>query len=181
MVYSLLSDTDILSIPEMIKPLYRPEKKTGISRGLSSFGYDATLANTFVTTATDDLIDPKKPKEILSFLETTHEKNPYIIEPHQFVLAHTEETFHIPNDVFVICMGKSTYARCGLFVNVTPLEPGWSGQVTLELYNSTNCELAIYPGEGICQFVFFKGNIPEKNYTDMGGKYHNQQGVTLPR
>jgi dCTP deaminase len=105
-----------------------------------------------------------------------------IIPPNSFVLARTVEKFKIPNDVLVICLGKSTYARCGIIVNVTPLEPGWEGYVTLEFSNTTPLPAKIYANEGVAQFIFLKGNEkPEVTYADRNGKYMGQTGVTLPK
>ena len=102
--------------------------------------------------------------------------------PNSFVLARTIEKFKIPNDVLVICLGKSTYARCGIIVNVTPLEPGWEGYVTLEFSNTTPLPAKIYANEGVAQFIFLKGNEkPEVTYADRDGKYMGQTGVTLPK
>ena len=105
-----------------------------------------------------------------------------IIPPNSFCLARTVEKFKIPNDVLVICLGKSTYARCGIIVNVTPLEPGWEGYVTLEFSNTTPLPAKIYANEGVAQFIFLKGNEkPEVTYADRDGKYMGQTGVTLPK
>ena len=105
-----------------------------------------------------------------------------IIPPNSFALARTVEYFRIPRDVLVICLGKSTYARCGIIVNVTPLEPEWEGQVTIEISNTTPLPARIYANEGICQFLFLKGDTPpEVSYADRSGKYMRQRGVALPR
>ena len=105
-----------------------------------------------------------------------------IIPPNSFVLAHTVEYFRIPRDVMVVCMGKSTYARCGLIINVTPLEPEWEGHVTIEISNTTPLPAKVYAGEGICQFIFMGGAAScEISYADRKGKYQGQTGVTLPR
>ena len=105
-----------------------------------------------------------------------------MIPPNSFVLARTIEYFRIPRDVLVICLGKSTYARCGMIVNVTPLEPEWEGHVTLEISNTTPLPARVYANEGICQFLFLRGeSAPEVSYADRKGKYMGQQGVTLPR
>jgi len=106
---------------------------------------------------------------------------PIDVEPHGFLLARTLEYFRVPDDVFALCFAKSTYARCGLVLGVTPLEPGWEGHVTLELSNTTHLPITIYPEEGICQFVFFKGERPAVTYGDRGGKYQGQTGVTLAK
>ncbi len=105
-----------------------------------------------------------------------------IIPPNSFALAHTVEYFRIPRDILVICLGKSTYARCGIIVNVTPLEPEWEGQVTIEISNTTPLPARIYAGEGICQFLFLQGSEPcETSYADRAGKYMRQRGTALPR
>lgn len=192
----LLPDTEVAFLATrhgMVQPFAtRTEAPDTISYGLSSFGYDARLA--MDVQIVDGLseaatIDPKNPSSLRSALTVPriewHDgstKGALIIPPHGFALGHTVETFSIPRDVLVICLGKSTYARCGLIVNVTPLEPGWSGQVTLELHNTTPYPIAVYPGEGICQFLFLRGaKEPATSYADRGGKYQGQRGVTLPR
>lgn len=159
--------------------------KDVISHGISSFGYDATLSSEFKqfrSVKRDGewvVVDPKKIFEEDDFEDITHDQ-PFILPPHGFILGRTVERFVIPEDVFVICMGKSTYARCGIIVIVTPLEPGWQGTVTLEIYNTLNQPVRLYPNEGICQFVFLHGDRPDTTYADRKGKYQNQVGVTLP-
>lgn len=149
-----------------------------ISYGVSSFGYDARLAGDFMV-PTGGMLDPKHPD--ICRWESHKSSNTLIIPPHGFVLARTVERFKMPDDVMAICVGKSTYARNGLIVNVTPLEPGWEGHVTLELSNTTDLPSVVYVGEGICQFVFFRGERPSVTYSDRGGKYMNQSGVTLAK
>ncbi len=152
-----------------------------ISFGVSSYGYDARVANEFkiFTNVNTEIVDPKNFKQT-SFI--TKKGSECIIPPNSFVLASTVEYFKIPNDVLVICLGKSTYARCGIIVNVTPLEPGWEGHVTLEFSNTTPLPAKIYANEGVAQFIFLKGNeIPEVTYSDRKGKYMKQKGVTLPK
>ena len=167
---------------DMIKPfIEKQESKNYISYGLSSFGYDARVSNEFkiFTDVDSALVDPKNFKNN-SFVSRT--SNECIIPPNSFVLASTVEYFKIPKDVLVICLGKSTYARCGIIVNVTPLEPGWEGYVTLEFSNTTPLPAKIYANEGVAQFIFLKGNeIPEVTYADRNGKYMGQTGVTLPK
>ncbi len=159
--------------------------KDVISHGVSSFGYDATLSTEFkqFRSVKKDgewvVVDPKKIFEADDFEDITHDQ-PFILPPHGFILGRTVERFVIPEDVFVICMGKSTYARCGIIVIVTPLEPGWQGTVTLEIYNTLNQPVRLYPNEGICQFIFLRGERPDTTYADRKGKYQNQVGVTLP-
>ncbi len=166
----------------MIEPFVEAQKREGvISFGLSSFGYDARASDEFkvFTNVDNALVDPKH------FSETgfVTRKGPVcIIPPNSFVLTHTVEWFRIPRDVLVICLGKSTYARCGLIVNVTPLEPEWEGQVTIEISNTTPLPAKVYANEGICQFLFLKGeSAPEVSYADRAGKYMGQRGVALPR
>jgi dCTP deaminase len=151
-----------------------------ISYGLTSYGYDARLADEFkiFTNVDSAIIDPKNFVDH-SFVE--RQGTECIIPPNSFALARTVEYFRIPRDVLVICVGKSTYARCGIIVNVTPLEPEWEGHVTLEFSNTTPLPAKIYAGEGACQFLFLKGDsVCEVSYADKKGKYMKQQGVTLP-
>lgn len=152
-----------------------------ISYGLSSYGYDARCSNEFMifTNVDNAIVDPKN-FSTQSFVE--RETDVCVIPPNSFVLTRTVEYFRIPKDVLVVCLGKSTYARCGLIVNVTPLEPGWEGHVTLELSNTTPLPAKVYANEGIAQFLFFKGSSAcETSYADRSGKYMAQRGVTLPR
>lgn len=165
----------------MIEPFVEKLESTGIvSYGLSPYGYDARLAREFkiFTNVDNALIDPKDFQPQI-FVE--READVCIIPPNSFVLARTVEYFRIPRDVLVICVGKSTYARCGIIVNVTPLEPEWEGHVTLEFSNTTPLPAKIYANEGACQFLFLKGDQPcEVSYRDRNGKYMGQTGVTLP-
>ena len=152
-----------------------------ISYGLSSYGYDARVAPEFkiFTNVDNAIVDPKNFSDD-SFV--SRHTDVCIIPPNSFVLGRTIEYFRIPKDVLVICLGKSTYARCGIIVNVTPLEPEWEGHVTLEFSNTTPLPAKIYANEGACQFLFLKGNEPcEVSYKDRSGKYMGQRGVTLPR
>ena len=152
-----------------------------ISFGVSSFGYDARVSNEFkiFTNVNSEIVDPKNFKSTNFLTKKTEE---CIIPPNSFVLASTIEHFKIPKDILVICLGKSTYARCGIIVNVTPLEPGWEGHVTLEFSNTTPLPAKIYANEGVAQFIFLKGNeLPEITYADRNGKYMGQTGVTLPK
>ena len=166
----------------MIKPFIdRQNRKGKISFGLSSYGYDARVSNEFkiFTNVNSGIVDPKVFKKE-SFVTKIGKE--CIIPPNSFALASTMEYFKIPNDVLVICLGKSTYARCGIIVNVTPLEPGWEGHVTLEFSNTTPLPAKIYANEGVAQFIFLKGNEkPEVTYADRDGKYMGQTGVTLPK
>jgi len=166
----------------MISPFEDKQVRgTKISYGLSSFGYDARVSNEFkiFTNVNSEIIDPKNFKQN-NFISKIGEE--CIIPPNSFVLSSTIEYFKIPNDVIVICLGKSTYARCGIIVNVTPLEPSWEGHVTLEFSNTTPLPAKIYANEGVAQFVFLKGNEkPDITYADRDGKYMKQSGVTLPK
>ena len=167
---------------EMISPFEDKQVRGNkISYGLSSFGYNARVSSEFkiFTNLNSEVVDPKnfKPTNFI-----TKNVSECIIPPNSFVLASTIEFFKIPKDVLVICLGKSTYARCGIIVNVTPLEPGWEGHVTLEFSNTTPIPAKIYANEGVAQFVFLKGNeTPEVTYSDRKGKYMGQRGVTLPK
>ena len=167
---------------EMISPFEDKQiRGNKISYGLSSFGYDARVSNEFkiFTNLNSEVVDPKNFKSTNFITKNVSE---CIIPPNSFVLASTIEFFKIPKDVLVICLGKSTYARCGIIVNVTPLEPGWEGHVTLEFSNTTPIPAKIYANEGVAQFVFLKGNeTPEVTYSDRKGKYMGQRGVTLPK
>jgi len=166
----------------MIEPFVEAQKRDGvISYGLSSFGYDARLADQFkiFTNVDSAVVDPKNFSPD-SFVDRS---GPVAtIPPNSFALGHTIEYFRIPRDVLVICLGKSTYARCGIIVNVTPLEPEWEGQVTIEISNTTPLPARVYAGEGICQFLFLQGAEPcETSYADRRGKYMGQRGTSLPR
>ena len=167
---------------EMISPFEEKQVRgTKISFGVSSYGYDARVSNEFkiFTNVNSEIVDPKnfKPSNFIS-----KKNSECIIPPNSFVLASTVEYFKIPKNILVICLGKSTYARCGIIVNVTPLEPGWEGHVTLEFSNTTPLPAKIYANEGVAQFIFLKGNeLPEVTYADRKGKYMGQKGVTLPK
>ncbi len=166
----------------MIEPFTEAQKRDGvISYGLSSYGYDARVADQFkiFTNVDSAIVDPKNFNPN-SFVD--RQGAVAIIPPNSFALAHTMEYFRIPRDILVICLGKSTYARCGIIVNVTPLEPEWEGQVTIEISNTTPLPARIYAGEGICQFLFLQGSEPcETSYADRAGKYMHQRGTSLPR
>jgi dCTP deaminase len=152
-----------------------------ISYGVSSYGYDARVADEFkiFTNVNSAVVDPKKFSED-GFI--TRKTNVCVIPPNSFALARTIEYFKIPRDILTVCVGKSTYARCGIIVNVTPLEPEWEGHVTLEFSNTTPLPAKIYAGEGACQFLFFKGDSEcETSYLDRKGKYNGQTGITLPK
>jgi dCTP deaminase len=167
---------------EMINPFVdKLTQKSIISYGVSSYGYDARVADEFkiFTNVDNAIIDPKDFSS-KSFID--RKTDCCIIPPNSFALARTVEYFKIPRDVFVLCVGKSTYARCGIIVNVTPLEPEWEGHVTLEFSNTTQLPAKIYSNEGACQFLFFKiSEICDVSYKDRSGKYMKQTGVTLPK
>lgn len=166
----------------MIEPYVEGLTRDGvISYGCSSYGYDARVSDEFkiFTNVDSATVDPKKFDET-GFVDR---KGPVcIIPPNSFALARTVEYFRIPRDVLVVCVGKSTYARCGIIVNVTPLEPEWEGHVTLEFSNTTPLPAKIYANEGACQFLFLKADtICDVSYGDRKGKYQGQTGVTLPK
>jgi len=152
-----------------------------ISYGTSSYGYDVRCASEFkiFTNINSAIVDPKN-FDANSFVDFSGEV--CIIPPNSFALARTVEYFRIPRNVLTICLGKSTYARCGIIVNVTPLEPEWEGHVTLEFSNTTPLPARIYANEGVAQFLFFESDeICERSYADRAGKYQGQTGVTLPK
>jgi dCTP deaminase len=172
---------------EMIKPFSEDQIRLDdngnklISYGVSSYGYDVRCSNEFkvFTNIHSAIVDPKSFDEN-SFVDINSEV--CIIPPNSFALARTIEYFKIPRNVLTICLGKSTYARCGIIVNVTPLEPEWEGHVTLEFSNTTNLPAKIYAGEGVAQMLFFESDeVCEVSYKDRGGKYQGQTGVTLPK
>lgn len=158
-----------------------PKPEGVISYGVSSYGYDARVADEFkIFTNVDSAIVDPKAFSSHSFVD--RKTDVCIIPPNSFALARTVEYFRIPRDVLVICLGKSTYARCGIIVNVTPLEPEWEGHVTLEFSNTTPLPAKIYANEGACQFLFLKADqVCDVSYRDRLGKYMKQVGVTLPR
>ena len=152
-----------------------------VSYGTSSYGYDVRCAAEFkiFTNINSTIVDPKN-FDPTSFVD--RKASECIIPPNSFALASTVEYFKIPRNVLVICLGKSTYARCGIIVNVTPLEPEWEGHVTLEFSNTTPLPARIYANEGVAQMLFFGADeVCETSYKDRGGKYQGQQGVTLPK
>ena len=152
-----------------------------VSYGTSSYGYDIRCSREFkiFTNINSAVVDPKAFDES-SFVE--FEGDVCIIPPNSFALARTVEYFRIPRNILTICLGKSTYARCGIIVNVTPFEPEWEGYVTLEFSNTTPLPAKIYANEGVAQVIFFEANEEcEVSYKDRSGKYQGQTGVTLPR
>jgi dCTP deaminase len=181
---SVLSDIQIRELAKkgMIEPFVENLKREGtISYGLSSYGYDARVADEFkiFTNIDSATVDPKDFQKH-GFVD--RKTDVCIIPPNSFVLARTVEYFRIPRDTLVICLGKSTYARCGIIVNVTPLEPEWEGHVTLEFSNTTPLPAKIYANEGACQFIFLQASKTcETSYKDRAGKYMGQLGVTLPK
>ncbi len=166
----------------MIEPFNESQKRDGvISYGVSSYGYDMRVSDEFkiFTNVNTTIVDPKG-FDLNSFVD--HKGAVCVIPPNSFVLAGSIEYFRIPRDVLVICLGKSTYARCGLVVNVTPLEPEWEGHVTIEISNTTPLPAKIYADEGIAQLIFLGASeICETSYKDKAGKYQAQRGITLPR
>ena len=165
----------------MIEPFEDRQVRDGvISYGVSSYGYDIRVADEFkvFTNINSTIVDPKN-FDARSFVDI---KGDCIIPPNSFALAKTIEYFRIPRDVLTVCVGKSTYARCGLIVNVTPFEPEWEGFVTLEISNTTPLPAKVYSNEGIAQVLFFQSDETcEVSYADKKGKYQKQQGLTLPR
>lgn len=166
----------------MIEPFDSKQVRKGvISYGVSSYGYDMRIGNEFkiFTNINNTVVDPKKfdPKSFVDYKGSV-----CIIPPNSFALASSVEYFRIPRDVLVICLGKSTYARCGIVVNVTPLEPEWEGHVTIEISNTTPLPAKIYANEGIAQLIFLQASeLCEISYKDKAGKYQAQKGITLPR
>jgi len=166
----------------MIEPFVDSQVRAGVvSYGLSSYGYDIRVADEFkvFTNINNTVIDPKN-FDPRSFVDI--KADVCIVPPNSFALARTIEYFRIPRDVLTICLGKSTYARCGIIVNVTPFEPEWEGFVTLEISNTTPLPAKIYANEGIAQVLFFQGDEAcERSYADKKGKYQGQAGLTLPK
>ena len=189
-IMSIKSDKWIRRMAEnegMIEPFEpgqvraRPGNERMISYGTSSYGYDVRCANEFkiFTNINSAIVDPKNFADN-SFVSL--QSDVCIIPPNSFALARTVEYFRIPRNVLTICLGKSTYARCGIIVNVTPLEPEWEGHVTLEFSNTTTLPAKIYANEGVAQMLFLESDeVCETSYKDRGGKYQGQTGVTLPK
>jgi dCTP deaminase len=167
---------------KMIEPFVDSQVRgSAISYGVSSYGYDIRVADEFkiFTNINNTVIDPKN-FDPRSFVDV--KTDVCIVPPNSFALARTIEYFRIPRDVLTVCLGKSTYARCGIIVNVTPFEPEWEGTVTLEISNTTPLPAKIYANEGIAQVLFFQSDEPcEQSYADKKGKYQAQRGVTLPK
>ncbi len=187
---SILCDSQIRELID-IKPFEVAAKRPGrISYGVSSYGYDIRVGGKFkIFTPTPRsggvmIVDPKAFHDDL-FVEVDcadRKSDHVIIPPNSFALCETVETVAVPRDVLVVCVGKSTYARCGLIVNVTPLEPEWRGKITLEISNTTPLPAKVYANEGIAQLIFFRADVVcATSYADKGGKYQDQVGLTLPK
>lgn len=185
----ILNDNEISTLcwqNDLIQPNY-PEQvransdgKNIISYGLSSFGYDIRVANEFqihYRALSPGIIDPKNYNDYSSTIKTNH---PVDIPPNSFALARSVERIKMPRNLIALCVGKSTYARCGIIVNVTPLEPEWEGYITLEISNTTPHSARIYPNEGIAQLIFLKGKSCYISYKDRKGKYQNQEQEIVP-
>lgn len=189
---SILSDIEIKQrcldegmISPFVEKLIRNEQNKGVlSYGLSSYGYDVRVSNEFkiFTNINSSIVDPKDFSNENFITKKVKDNESVILPPNSFALANTIETFKVPRDILIICVGKSTYARCGIVVNVTPIEPEFEGQVVLEFSNTTNLPAKLYAGEGACQFVFFKADkMCKTSYKDRKGKYQNQTGIQLPK
>lgn len=186
----VLSDSQIRELVS-IEPFEESQKRPGkISYGVSSYGYDVRVGTLFkiFTNAPHDggssIVDPKNfdDRSFVTVDTRTTGRDHVVIPPNSFALCETVETLAIPRDVLVICVGKSTYARCGIIVNVTPLEPEWRGKVTIEISNTTPLPAKIYANEGIAQMIFLKADrVCAKSYADKAGKYQDQVGLVLPR
>lgn len=181
---SILSDTEIQELIKIV-PFEQARKRAGaISYGVSSYGYDVRVGTHFkvFTNTNCAIVDPKNfnPR---SFVDVEAGQDGYIlIPPNSFALCETVEYFDIPRDVLAICVGKSTYARCGIIVNVTPLEPEWKGKITIEISNTTPLPAKIYANEGIAQIIFLRAEqVCARSYADKNGKYQDQPGLTLPK
>ncbi len=175
-----MADIGMIEPFEYDQVRHNPRGEKVVSYGTSSYGYDVRCANEFkvFTNINSAIVDPKA-FDTNSFVDVIGDV--CIIPPNSFALARTVEYFRIPRNVLSICLGKSTYARCGIIVNVTPLEPEWEGHVTLEFSNTTNLPARIYANEGVAQMLFFESDeVCAVSYADRGGKYQGQKGVTLP-
>lgn len=186
----ILNDNQIRELlnqyPPMISPNVEFQVRTSgenriVSYGLSSFGYDIRIGREFrVFRNRAIVIDPLNFDERVYDTEVAEVGEPLVIPPHSYVLGVSMEQFYMPTNVVGICVGKSTYARCGIIVNVTPLEPGWIGFLTIEVANTTSIPAKIYPGQGIAQILFFRGDQPSVTYADRSGKYQNQDERPIP-
>jgi dCTP deaminase len=165
----------------MIEPFAEHQVRSGISYGVSSYGYDIRVADEFkiFTNVNSTIVDPKRFDE-QSFVD--FKGDACLVPPNSFALARTVEYFRIPRSVLTLCLGKSTYARCGIIVNVTPFEPEWEGTATLEISNTTPLPAKIYANEGIAQVIFFESDeVCQTSYADKKGKYQAQRAITLPK
>lgn len=182
----ILADVQIRQLcreQNMIEPFLDHQVRNGhISYGLSSYGYDIRVGAHFkvFSNALQPVVDPKAFDE-RAFVDV--ETDDYVlVPPNSFVLAQSVEHFDLPRDVIGICLSKSSYARCGIHIHITPLEPGWRGILTIEIANATPLPAKVYANEGISQVIFFKGDVPpEVSYADRSGKYQDQRGIVLPR
>lgn len=180
----ILNDREITALctgdTPMIAPFAEGLKRPGaISYGVTSFGYDMRVADEWKRYDGDfEPVDPKNP-DATQWAPYYGDVKHLDISPNQFILCRSVEYFRIPDDVLAIVVGKSTYARCGLIVNCTPMEPGWRGHLTIELHNASQHAIRVYANEGIAQAVFYRGNRPTVTYADKQGKYQGQTGVTL--
>lgn len=165
-------------VPHLVR---EHEGRKVISYGLSSFGYDLRCAPEFKICTSRYMEMKIDPKNLHPETFTDFYGDVCVIPPNGFVLTRSLEYIRMPNDVIGICVGKSTYARIGLIVNVTPLEPGWEGHLVIEISNTTQLPAVVYANEGICQLLFYQGERPAVTYADRGGKYQGQTGITLPR
>jgi dCTP deaminase len=180
----ILSDQQIERHVRIV-PFEKANKRPGrISFGVSSYGYDVRVGSSFkiFTNVNSEVVDPKNFSS-RSFVDVDAGETGYVlIPPNSFALCETVEYFEIPRDLLAICVGKSTYARCGIIVNVTPLEPEWKGKITIEISNTTPLPAKIYANEGIAQIIFLRGEeICSVSYADKAGKYQDQPGLTLPK
>lgn len=185
---TVLCDTQIRELVP-IEPFEENRKRPGrVSFGVSSYGYDVRVGKVFKVFTNvaphggQAIVDPKNFGDDMFVTIDATESGSVIIPPNSFALAETMEVFRIPRDILAICVGKSTYARCGIIVNVTPLEPEWRGKVTMEISNTTPLPAKIYAGEGIAQMIFLKADqVCAVSYADKKGKYQDQAGLVLPR
>lgn len=183
-IMGILADRQIEKEVKIV-PFERAAKRPGtVSFGVTSYGYDVRVGTSFkiFTNVNSEVVDPKafSPRSFVDIDAT--EKGYVLIPPNSFALCETVEYFEIPRDMLAICVGKSTYARCGIIVNVTPLEPEWKGKVTIEISNTTPLPAKIYANEGIAQIIFLRGEeVCAVSYADKRGKYQDQPGLTLPK
>lgn len=179
----ILNDKEItrLAFEGMISPFAEyANRPNTISYGVTSFGYDMRVADEWMEYS-NDTVDPKNQDGFDAMSVRTWKLSDYVIGAGEFILCRSVETFAMPEDVIGIVVGKSTYARCGLIVNCTPMEPGWRGELTIEIHNASMNPVKIYANEGIAQVLFFRGDRPRITYSDKRGKYQDQTGITLPR